>query len=83
MSYTLTRHALESIRDRGIALEWVERALAAPDWTEPDEIDAALEHRFVVIPEFGERVLRVIVNHRVDPERVITAFFDRRLRGAR
>lgn len=83
MSYTLTKHALENMRARQITTEWLERALAAPDWTEPDEDDPALEHRFALIAEFGDRVLRVIVNRTVVPERVITAFFDRRLRGAR
>ena len=83
MSYTLTKHALENMRARRITLEWLERALAAPDWTEPDDVDPALEHRFAVIHEFGDRVLHVIVNPTAEPERVITAFFDRRLRGAR
>lgn len=83
MSYTLTCHAREMCRARGIEQKWIEIALRAPQWIEPDEVDPALEHRFAVIHEFGDRVLRVIVNQTTEPERVITAFFDRRLRGAR
>ena len=83
MSYALTKHAQEACFVRSIAPEWLERAMTMPQWTEPDEIDPALEHRFAVISEFGERVLRVIVNHTLEPELVITAFSDRRLRGAR
>jgi len=56
----------------------VERVLEGPQWTEPDPVDAALEHRLDAIPEFGNRVLRVIVNIAATPPRVITAYFDRR-----
>jgi hypothetical protein len=81
MNYTLTGHARDALARRGIALPWLELALAS-DWREPDVLDDALEHRLAVIPEFGHRVLRVIVNVEVAPPRVITPFFDRRLRGA-
>jgi hypothetical protein len=87
MRYTLTEHARDAIHKRGIAIEWLERALDTPQWRVPDELDAALEHRLAVIPEFGGRVLRVIVNTTAEPERVITAYFDRAalraLRGER
>jgi hypothetical protein len=79
--YTLTRHASDSLRERHIALDWLERALWSPDWSETDPVDPSLEHRFKVIPEFGNRVLRVVVNVKASPLTVITAFFDRRLRG--
>lgn len=36
-------------------------------------------HYLKAIHEFGERVLRVVVNDRVVPRRVVTAFFDRRV----
>jgi len=69
---------------RGIAVEWLERTLAAPQWCEADEVDGDLEHRLAAIPEFGNRVLRVIVNIQADPERVITMYFDRTVhRGIR
>ena len=48
-----------------------------PDWTEADSIDEDLEHRLARIPDFGNRVLRIIVNVNVTPPRVVTAYFDR------
>jgi uncharacterized protein YuzE len=41
-------------------------------------VDADLEHRLARIPEFGHRVLRVIVNTRRTSPHVVTVFFDRR-----
>jgi uncharacterized DUF497 family protein len=66
---------------RGISERWVEQTIAAPQEVEPDALDLDLEHRLAVIAEFGNRVLRVIVNVRTDPERVITVYFDRGMRG--
>lgn len=81
MEYTLTRHAVDVLEKRQIQLEWLESALQMPQRCEPDKFDPALEHRLATIPAFGNRVLRVIVNVRVFPERVITAYFDRGMRG--
>jgi len=78
MDYRLTEHARDALEKRQIAVAWVERVLARPEWTEPDPVDAALEHRLAAIPEFENRVLRVIVNTSAAPPRVITAYFDRR-----
>ena len=77
MKYRLTQHATDALKKRRIPNEWVERALFQPEWIEPDDIDPELEHRLVRIPEFGGRVLRVIVNPAVDPFRIITVYFDR------
>jgi hypothetical protein len=33
------------------------------------------------IPEFGGRVLRVAVNTAVEPNRVVSVFFDRKMKG--
>lgn len=38
-------------------------------------------HAMARIPEYGDRVLRVIYNHAASPEHIITAFFDRRMKG--
>ncbi len=81
MIYTLTQHARDAMEKRGIPVEWLERTLAAPQWREPDELDSDLEHRLAEIPENDHRVLRVIVNARVTPERVVTLYFDRKMRG--
>jgi hypothetical protein len=75
MHYELTDHARDSLEKRKIALAWVERAIDTPEATEADPIDPDLEHRLARIPDWGNRVLRVIVNRTVTPLRVVTAFF--------
>ena len=78
MGYELTANARDSLEKRHIALTWVERAFDAPEATEADPVDPDLEHRLARIPEWGNRVLRVIINGRAVPPRIVTAFFDRR-----
>jgi hypothetical protein len=56
----------------------MERALTMPEAAEADPVDPDLEHRLARIPEFGNRVLRVIVNGKKTPPHVVTVFFDRR-----
>ena len=78
MEYYLTEHARDALAKRRIALEWLERTLATPEWVEKDAVDGRLEHRLARIEEFGGRVLRVIVNAHAAPPRVVTAYFDRK-----
>jgi hypothetical protein len=79
--YRLTAHAGRVIQERAIPLEWVARALAEPERVERDEHDPALQHRLAAIPEHGGRVLRVICDETSSPWTIITAYFDRKLRG--
>jgi hypothetical protein len=76
--FVLTHHARTALAKRRIPVSWVERALTSPEATEADLLDSTLEHHLLRIPEFGNRVLRVIVNKQSRPWRVFTAFFDRR-----
>lgn len=78
MDYILTEHARDVLEKRQIARSRVERALEAPELIEADPVDSELEHRVTCVPEFQNRVLRVIVNTKKTPPRVVTAFFDRR-----
>lgn len=74
----LSSHALDMIRERGVPEEWVWWAIRLPD-----EIKGGIdqnEHYIKAIPEHGGRFLRVVVNPHVWPKRVVTVFFDRRLR---
>ena len=48
------------------------------EWFEVETEDE--EHRLRRIPEFGNRILRVVVKHG-DPPLVVTAFFDRSRRN--
>lgn len=65
------------MRERRIPEEWVLRAVTAPDRTDTPG-DGTL-HYIKAFPEHGGRFLRVVVNPGVVPQRVVTAFFDRRL----
>jgi hypothetical protein len=78
MEYQLTQHARDALVKRQIPVEWMERVLLSPEWTEPDPLESDLEHRLAHIAEFGNRVLRVIVNVSVEPPRIVTIYFDRR-----
>jgi len=81
MKFELTNHAQKALDEREIPVEWLERALAAPELVLPDPNDATVERRFRRIPEFGGRVLRVAVNTAVEPNRVLSVFFDRKMKG--
>ena len=81
MNYELTQHARDALEERHIPLEWMERVFARPALTEPSATDATLESRFAKIPEHGDRVLRVVVNKTVVPERVVSVYFDRTMKG--
>ncbi len=69
------------MREREIPIEWVERTLNNPELVLRDPEDAAIERRYRSVPEFGGRVLRVAVNVTVEPHRVVSVFFDRRMKG--
>ncbi len=76
-SYTLTAHAGFVLGERDIPMAWVSRALEHPERTEPDRTDSALIHALGRIPEFGNRILRVIYNDTMVPKRIVTASFER------
>jgi hypothetical protein len=81
MKFELTKHAKQALAEREIPLAWVKRTLAAPELSLPDPDDATAERYFRRIPEFGGRVLRVVVNRTVEPNRVVSVFFDRQMKG--
>jgi len=73
-------HAPTVLQERAIAEDWVERAIASPDRREsgPD----GNVHYLKAIPERDSRVLRVVVNPLGEGAgRIVTVFFDRRIRG--
>jgi hypothetical protein len=78
MDYLLTEHARIVIEKRRLRSEWIEQALGNPEELEKDPDDEELEHRLAKIEEFGGRVLRVIVNIKARPVKVVTVYFDRR-----
>lgn len=81
MDFLLSEHAESAVRERAIKREWINAALNDPDLVLPHETDAAAMHAFKRIEEFGNRVLRVIYNADKDPVVVVTAYFDRAMKG--
>lgn len=81
MRFELTKHATRVLAEREIPIDWVERTLDEPELILPDPNDTAVERRFRRIPEFGGRVLRVAIKTTVEPKRVVSVFFDRKMKG--
>ena len=81
MHYEMTLHASHVMALRSIETIWLERVLDAPERIELDRHDAELTHYLGRIKEHGNRVLRVVVNTRGTPVRVVTAYFDRAMKG--
>ena len=79
MEYEFSAHASDMLSQRAILEEWVGDAINSPDRTETGEDYNT--HYIKAIPEFGGRFLRVVVNPRQNPVRVVTLFFDRRIRN--
>ncbi len=79
MEIQFTQHARDVIAERALSEAWVMRALREPERTE--EHPDGTRHHLIQIAEHGGRTLRVVVNPATQPSRVITAFFDRRMKG--
>jgi hypothetical protein len=79
--FFLTDHARVSLRRRPMPLEWIQRTIEQPQRTERDRDDPELQHALLAIPEHDNRVLRVVYNQTTTPYRVVTVYFDRRMKG--
>lgn len=77
--YTFSTHAVDMMEERNILENWVRRALNESDNTFTGD-DGNL-HFTKAIAEREDRVLHVVVNPAVSPKRIVTLFFDRRLRS--
>jgi hypothetical protein len=73
----LTKHAEEAIEKRNIALDWIDRAIAMPDFSGPDPNDPALTRSYKEIDEEGGRILRVVHRPDADDIVIVTVHFDR------
>ncbi|HLA99445.1 MAG TPA: DUF4258 domain-containing protein [Anaerolineales bacterium] len=76
--FELTSHAYDMLDERKILEEWLLKTIRDPDDHQMGEDNNM--HYMKSIPERGEQILHVVVNPHVLPNRVITVFFDRRLR---
>jgi len=81
MKILLTKHAEHVIRMREIDVQWVMETINNPDLRTEDPHDDQLERFFRRIPERESRVLRVVANTKLEPWKIISVFFDRRMRG--
>ena len=77
MHMDFTAHCRAMLQERAIPLEWVERTVGTPDRVE--QHPGGLCHFLKKISEHDDRWLRVVVNVNAEPNRVVTAFFDRRM----
>jgi Domain of unknown function (DUF4258) len=72
-----TKHAEDAIIERELDLRWIERTVKEPEWSHPDPRRPGVERRFRSVPEFGDRVLRVVCFESAKEIRILTVFFDR------
>jgi hypothetical protein len=78
IEYEFSEHAYDMIRERKIQEAWVKLAIDDPEKRE-HKGDGTV-HYIRAIEQYGGRYLRVVVNPGVQPQRIVTAFFDRRVR---
>ncbi|HKK19445.1 MAG TPA: DUF4258 domain-containing protein [Opitutales bacterium] len=81
MDATFTEHAKHALGMRCIDKQWVFATLENPELRETDPNDKELERFYKGVPERENRVLRVVVNTKLAPWRIVSVFFDRRMRG--
>jgi hypothetical protein len=74
----LSLHAQDMLIERNILEEWVWRTINTPDKKRRGEDDNV--HYTKPIKERNGRFLHVVVNPNVQPNRIVTVFFDRRLK---
>ena len=79
MDMQKTKHFIEMLQERDIKESWVDSTLKQPEKIE-DRIDGT-KHFLRKIKDYDNRWLRVIINVKVNPNKAITVFFDRRMRG--
>ncbi len=66
------------LNERAIQEEWVWRTIDNPDKSEIGNDNNT--HFYKVISDMNNRILHIVVNHKVLPKKIITVFFDRRAR---
>ncbi|MFQ5707570.1 MAG: DUF4258 domain-containing protein [bacterium] len=77
--YEFSEHAHKMLKERKIRQDWVTSTMETPDRIELK--DDGTVHHIRAIEAYGGRSLRVVVNPKVTPQRIVTLFFDRRLRS--
>lgn len=75
--FSFTTHAKYMLSERNIPEEWVWRTMANPSRKQKGN-DGNM-HYTKLIRERDGRILHVVVNPNLDPQLIVTVFFDRRL----
>jgi hypothetical protein len=75
--FSFSTHARYMLQERRIAEEWVWRTIENPSRKKKGK-DGNM-HYTKSIQERDGRILHVVVNPHVNPQRIATVFFDRRL----
>lgn len=78
--FELSEHARHQVRERNIQVSWIDETLSIPARLLSLADSHGNTHYLKQISDFGDRWLRVIVNPNVEPKRVVTIFFDRRVK---
>lgn len=78
IEYEFSEHVYDMLRERNIQEAWVKLAIEDPGKKEL-KADGTV-HYIRAIEQYGGRYLRVVVNPDVRPHRIVTVFFDRRIR---
>ena len=78
MDIKLSKHAKDILTERSIPEEWVWQAVHNADFQSKGKDENI--HYFKIIDKFERRVLHVVVNPHIKPQKVVTVFFDRRER---
>jgi hypothetical protein len=81
LEYELSEHASVMLRERNIQEAWVKSAMENPDKKELK--DDGTVHYIRAVEQYEGRYLRVVVNADAKPQRIVTVFFDRRMRGSK
>lgn len=77
MEFVYTLHALTEIQRRNIDQSWVERALSDPDRIEADPFRVGVFRYYGIVPERGNRYIRVAAVPTGGGFRIVTAMLDR------
>jgi hypothetical protein len=78
MDFKLSTHTKDMLKERNILEEWIRQTLDRPDWENIGKDNNI--HYFKSITEHEGRMLHVVVNPHVSPQKVVTVFFDRKAR---
>jgi hypothetical protein len=74
------RYAKDVISERYTRLAWLEQVLNSPELVEIDPTDPELTHHVGRIKEHGSRALHSVFNNSARPVRIVTVYFDRKLK---